>query len=58
MSWLVAPIRRSQALLLGPLFAWIVVLDEDPTRAPELARIVARMVTDALAAGVVPAAAS
>ncbi|MEV0060705.1 TetR/AcrR family transcriptional regulator [Nocardia sp. NPDC050718] len=45
----------TQALLLGPLFAWIVVLDEDPARAPELARIVARMVSDALAAGVVPA---
>ncbi|WP_342800927.1 hypothetical protein [Nocardia sp. No.11] len=45
-------------MLLGPLFAWIVVLDEDLTRATELARIVARMVTDALAAGVVPAAAS
>ncbi|MGS2805037.1 TetR-like C-terminal domain-containing protein [Nocardia sp. MW-W600-9] len=45
----------TQALLLGPLFAWVVVLDEDHTRAPELARIVARMVTAALAAGMVPA---
>ncbi|MEV0334439.1 TetR/AcrR family transcriptional regulator C-terminal ligand-binding domain-containing protein [Nocardia sp. NPDC050717] len=41
-----------QALLLGPLYAWLIVLDEDPARVPELVRVVA---TTALATGVVPA---
>ena len=38
-------------LLLGPLFAWLIMLDEDPTRAPGLARTVARMVSDVLTKG-------
>ncbi|NEW40722.1 TetR/AcrR family transcriptional regulator [Nocardia cyriacigeorgica] len=37
-----------QALLLGPLYAWLIVLDEDPARAPEIARLVAAMAADAL----------
>lgn len=41
-------------LLLGPLFAWQIMLDENPARTPQLAQTVARMVTDALSSGVVP----
>lgn len=38
-------------LLLGPTFAWLVMLDEDPARAPELAGLVAGLVHDALISG-------
>lgn len=40
------------ALLLGPLFAWQIMLDEDPTHTPPLAGAVARIVADALVSGV------
>ncbi|MFC9898053.1 TetR/AcrR family transcriptional regulator [Nocardia sp. NPDC127579] len=43
-----------QALLLGPLYAWLIVLDDDPERAPALAQLVAGMVTEALTAGLLP----
>lgn len=43
-----------QALLLGPLYAWLVVLDEDPTRTPELTRLVATMAATALTASQLP----
>ncbi|MEV0335598.1 TetR/AcrR family transcriptional regulator [Nocardia sp. NPDC050717] len=43
-----------QALLLGPVYAWVVVLDEDTTRATELTHLVATMVASALIAGQVP----
>lgn len=36
------------ALLLGPLFAWVIMLDEDPAAVPELARSTARMVATSL----------
>ncbi|MGX1772976.1 TetR/AcrR family transcriptional regulator [Nocardia brasiliensis] len=42
-------------LLLGPLFAWQIMLDEDVARTPALARSVARIVTDALVSQAVPA---
>lgn len=42
------------ALLLGPLFAWLIMLDEDPALAPQLARTIAHSVTTALADGTVP----
>ncbi|MGW6421289.1 TetR/AcrR family transcriptional regulator [Nocardia sp. NPDC055053] len=45
-----------QALLLGPLYAWLVVLDEDPTRATELAHLVATVATNALTANLLPTA--
>ncbi|RDI42779.1 TetR/AcrR family transcriptional regulator [Nocardia mexicana] len=38
-------------LLLGPLFAWQIMLDEDPARTPHLAETVARIVADALTSG-------
>lgn len=41
-------------LLLGPLFAWLIMLDEDPARTPHLANTIAQIVTDALTAGTVP----
>lgn len=44
-----------QALLLGPLYTWLVVLDEDPTHTTDLADLVATMATTALAAGALPA---
>lgn len=40
-------------LLLGPLFAWQIMLAENPARTPHLAQIVARIITDALTSGVV-----
>ncbi|WP_280234966.1 TetR/AcrR family transcriptional regulator [Nocardia cyriacigeorgica] len=43
-----------QALLLGPLYAWLIVLDEDPAHATELAHLVARMAADALTANLLP----
>ncbi|NEW43336.1 TetR/AcrR family transcriptional regulator [Nocardia cyriacigeorgica] len=42
-------------LLLGPLFAWLIMLDEDPAGAPDLARAIARIASDALVANIVPA---
>ncbi|UGT55881.1 TetR/AcrR family transcriptional regulator [Nocardia asteroides] len=44
-----------QALLLGPLYAWLIVLDEDPGRVPELVRVVTTTAAYALTTGVVPA---
>ncbi|MEV6277856.1 TetR/AcrR family transcriptional regulator [Nocardia sp. NPDC051832] len=44
-----------QALLLGPLFAWLVVLDEDPAHATELSRLIASMAASALSTGLLPA---
>lgn len=41
-------------LLLGPLFAWLIMLDEEPAHAPQLARTVAEIVTDALLSHVLP----
>ncbi|MFE3187779.1 TetR/AcrR family transcriptional regulator [Nocardia sp. NPDC059240] len=41
-------------LLLGPLFTWQIMLDENPARTPLLAQTIAHMVTDALSSGVVP----
>lgn len=35
-------------LLLGPLFAWMIMLDEEPAAVPELARSTARMLTTTL----------
>ncbi|MFE3446838.1 TetR/AcrR family transcriptional regulator [Nocardia sp. NPDC059180] len=46
-----------QALLLGPLYAWLIVLDEDPAYAPELADLVAATATVALTANLLPDAA-
>ncbi|MFE6920946.1 TetR/AcrR family transcriptional regulator [Nocardia sp. NPDC057663] len=43
-----------QALLLGPLFAWLIVLDEDSARATELAHLVATVATNALTANLLP----
>ncbi|WP_280382532.1 TetR/AcrR family transcriptional regulator [Nocardia wallacei] len=40
-------------LLLGPLFAWQVMLDENPSRTTYLAETVARITTEALTAGLV-----
>lgn len=41
-------------LLLGPLFTWQIMLNENPARTPVLAQAIAQMVTDALSTGVVP----
>lgn len=38
-------------LLLGPIFAWLIMLDEDPSRIPELAALVARLIHESLASG-------
>ncbi|SEE90315.1 TetR/AcrR family transcriptional regulator [Jiangella alba] len=38
-------------LLLGPMFAWLIMLDEDPARAPELAVIVAGLIHETLVSG-------
>ncbi|NNH70210.1 TetR/AcrR family transcriptional regulator [Nocardia uniformis] len=40
-------------LLLGPLFAWQLMLNEDSARTPQLAEMVARIVTEALTSGAV-----
>ncbi|MEV0079995.1 TetR/AcrR family transcriptional regulator [Nocardia neocaledoniensis] len=45
-----------QTLLLGPLYTWMAVLDEDPASMGMLTQIVASMTTSALNAGIVPAA--
>ncbi|MBF6345360.1 TetR/AcrR family transcriptional regulator [Nocardia cyriacigeorgica] len=44
-----------QSLLLGPLFAWLIVLDEDAAQLAELVRLIATSAADALIAGRVPA---
>ncbi|NYI80256.1 TetR/AcrR family transcriptional regulator [Nocardioides panzhihuensis] len=38
-------------LLLGPMFAWLIMLDEDPARASELAAVVVEVIHKALASG-------
>ncbi|WP_194834559.1 TetR-like C-terminal domain-containing protein [Nocardia sp. XZ_19_369] len=42
------------ALLLGPLFAWQIMLVEDPTRTPVLANAVAQSASAALTSGALP----
>ncbi|MFI9407626.1 TetR-like C-terminal domain-containing protein [Nocardia sp. NPDC052316] len=46
------------ALLLGPLFAWQIMLDEDPTRTTILADAVAQSATAALTSGALPPSAT
>lgn len=41
-------------LLLGPLFAWQIMLNENPARTTYLAQVVAQIVTDALTGGGIP----
>ncbi|UGT41590.1 TetR/AcrR family transcriptional regulator [Nocardia yamanashiensis] len=43
-----------QALLLGPLYAWLVVLDENPVHTRELADLVAAMTATALVSDQLP----
>ncbi|MFD5177903.1 TetR/AcrR family transcriptional regulator [Nocardia sp. NPDC058379] len=43
-----------QALLLGPLYSWLIMLDENPTRATELTGLVATVVTEALTTNLLP----
>lgn len=43
-----------QALVLGPLYAWLVVLDEGPTHTADLVRVVAAVTANALTAGLLP----
>lgn len=38
-------------LLLGPIFAWLIMLDEDPARVPELAALVAGLIHESLVSG-------
>lgn len=44
-----------QALLLGPLYAWLVVLDENPVHARQLAGLVADLTATALVTDRLPA---
>ncbi|MEU4599796.1 TetR/AcrR family transcriptional regulator [Nocardia sp. NPDC023988] len=43
-----------QALILGPLYAWLIVLDEDSARVPPLIELIATMIADALTKDLLP----
>ncbi|WP_280339241.1 hypothetical protein [Nocardia neocaledoniensis] len=43
-----------RALLLGPLYAWLIVLGEDPARVPEPIRVAATTAANVLTASLLP----